>query len=58
MGSSGSRTQDEPEKWAVAVLIRSDKRSVWMQGVNVYLKANVLSIPFASNNICPLGCLD
>jgi hypothetical protein len=32
--------------------------TVWMVGVNIYLKENDLPLPFAPTNICPLGCLD
>jgi hypothetical protein len=28
---------------------------VWMQGVNIYFKVNVLPLPFALNNIFSLG---
>jgi hypothetical protein len=32
--------------------------TVWMVGVNIYLKENDLPFPFALTNICPFGCLD
>jgi hypothetical protein len=32
--------------------------TVWMVGVNIYLKENDLPLPFAPTNICLLECLD
>jgi hypothetical protein len=40
------------------VAVEHDHGPVWMQRESVYPKANVLPLPFASNNIYSLGCLD
>jgi hypothetical protein len=37
---------------------RKDRGPIWILGVNIYPKTNVLPLSFAPTNICPLGCLD
>jgi hypothetical protein len=44
--------------WAEAFLTAAYHGTVWMVGVNIYLKENDSPLPFAPTNICPLGCLD
>jgi hypothetical protein len=57
-GLSGGKYMYFDYKKGEMHLMGDDMGTVWIFGVNIYPKANVLPLSFASTNICPLRCLD